>query len=189
MTATNSPITAILSDLHEGRRGADTELMPLVYRRLRRIAARHFAGERPGHTLGPTDLVHETYLRLIRPGTGPWENRNHFYAVASRAMRRILVDYARVHRAQKRDGELARLDWERLLAHAPEPPGFLLDLDRALQRLARLSPRQSRVVELRFFAGLTIQETAEVLGLGVTVVKQDWALARSWLQRELRTTP
>jgi RNA polymerase sigma-70 factor, ECF subfamily len=103
-------------------------------------------------------------------------------------MRRILVDYARGHRAEKRDAKNAWLDWERIIAQAPEPPGFLLDLDRALQRLARLSPRQSRVVELRFFAGLTIQETADVLHLGVTVIKQDWALARSWLQRELRKT-
>ncbi len=188
MTAAHSPITALLSDLHEGKQGAETELMPLVYRRLRRIAARRFAGERPGHTLGPTDLVQETYLRLLKPGTGPWKNRNHFYAVASQAMRQILVDYARAHRAQKRDAKLAQRDWGRLFAQAPAPPGFLLDLDRALQRLARLSPRQSRVVELRFFAGLTIQETAEVLRLGVTVVKQDWALARSWLQRELRKT-
>jgi RNA polymerase sigma-70 factor (ECF subfamily) len=182
-------ITKLLGDLHGGVKEAESELMPLIYTQLRRVAAHHFGRERDGHTLGPTDVVHETYLRLIQPGSGPWKSREHFFATASRTMRRILVDYARAHHAGKRGGRQSRVDLDEVVAYLPEPPTILLDLDRALKRLARHSRRHSRIVELRYFTGLTIRETAAVLHVSATVVKEDWSFAIAWLQRDLREVP
>lgn len=178
-------ITALLSELHQGGQDAARVLMPLVYAQLHEIASALFARERAGHTLQPTDILHETYLRLIKPGTGPWTSRQHFFAIASRAMRQILVDHARAHGAIKRGGRLRRIDLEKVIVVAPRGSGWILDLDDALKRLAKLSRRQSRIVELRFFGGLTVREVATVLGVGATTVKEDWMLAKAWLQREL----
>jgi RNA polymerase sigma factor (TIGR02999 family) len=163
--------------------------MALVHAELRRIAAAQFSHERPGHTLQPSDLIQETYIRLIKPGTRPWNSRAHFFGVAARAMRQILVDYARAHNAKKRVGSLKRVDLDKALVYAFEKSREILELDEALKQLARLSQRQSRVVELRYFGGLSVQESAEVLGVGVSTVKADWALAKAWLERELKKVP
>lgn len=182
-------ITALLSELHDGRPDAASRLMPFVHGELRRIAATQFARERPSHTLQPTELIQETYIRLIQPGTGPWNSRAHFFGVAARAMRQILVDYARAHNAKKRVGSLKRVDLDKALVYAFEKSREVLDLDEALNRLAQLSRRQSRVVELRYFGGLSVKESAEVLGVGLSTVKADWALAKAWLERELKKVP
>jgi RNA polymerase sigma-70 factor (ECF subfamily) len=179
-------ITAHLADLHRGDDEASAQLMPLVYSRLRRIAASHFKHERPGHTLQPTAVLHETYLRLVKPGTGPWKSRLHFFGVASRAMRQILVDHARARATEKRGGLFARVDFDEVIVYEPDRRNILA-LNDALDRLEALHRRQGRIVELRFFAGLTVKETAEVLGVSVDTVKTDWALAKAWLQRELDT--
>src|SRR5713226_4508171 len=179
-------ITALLSELHLGNEHARSRLMPLIYARLRRIAAFHFKSEKPGHTLQPTALVHEAYLRMVKPGTGPWKNREHFFAIAARAMRQILVEHARASGAQKRGGFLERVDFDKALAYAPEEPSEFLALDKALTRLEALEPRQTAMVELRFFGGLSIKETANVLGVSPGTVKTDWVLARAWLRREMR---
>jgi RNA polymerase sigma factor (TIGR02999 family) len=178
-------ITALLSELHFGNQDAGSRLMPLVYEQLRRIAAAHFKNEKPGHTLQPTALINEAYLRLVKPGTGPWNNREHFYAIASVVIRRILIEHARARSAKKRGGLLERVDFEKALTYAPERPREFLALDEALQRLETLAPRQGRVVELRFFGGLSVKETATVLRVSATTVKAEWALAKAWLQREL----
>ncbi len=178
-------ITALLSEIHSDKDGAASELMPLVYAQLRRIAASHVARERPGHTLQASDLIQEACLRLVKPGTGPWKNRQHFFAVASRSMRQVLVDYARAHGAKKRRGVRASIDLDHAPVYASEGSATILAVDEALKRLAQLSERQSRIVELRFFAGLTVRESAAVLGVGVTTVKDEWALAKAWLHREL----
>jgi RNA polymerase sigma factor (TIGR02999 family) len=160
--------------------------MPLIYSRLRRIAGSHFKSEKPGHTLQPTALVHELYLRIVKPGTGPWADREHFFAIAARAMRQILVEHARARAAQKRPSSLERIDLDKALAYAPEKPAEVLALDEALTKLERLEPRKGRVVELRFFGGLSITETATVLGVSPGTVKADWNLAKAWLRRELK---
>ena len=179
-------ITALLTELHLGDEDASARLMPLIYARLRRIAGFHFKSERPGHMLQPTALVHEVYLRMVKPGTGPWKDREHFFAIAARAMRQILIEHARASGAGKRGGSLERVNFDKALAYAPEKPSEFLALDEALCRLEALQPRQSRVVELRFFGGLSIKETAKVLGVSPGTVKTDWALAKAWLQRELK---
>ena len=164
---------------------ATSDLLPLLYGELRRIAATLFRRERAGHTLRPTEVVHEAYFRLIKPGKGRWKSRHHFLGVAARAMREVLVDYARAHGAQKRGSTLIRVDWDDAIIYSTEQPGLILAVDEALTRLAKLSRRQSRIVELRVFGGLSVREIAAVLRIGVTAVKEDWALAKAWLQREL----
>lgn len=180
-------ITDLLSAVHNGDRHADEELMPLVYSHLRQIAGRQCAGEWRHRTLRPTDLLHETYLRLIKPGTGPWQSRWHFFAVAARAMRQVLVDHARAQNAQSRGGGLKRIDLDHAIVCAPNDLCRILAVDQALKRLAKLSRRQTRIVELRYFGGLSLQETASALGISVAVVKSDWTLAKAWLRRELRS--
>ena len=179
-------ITQMLIDWSEGDREALDRLIPVVYTELRRQAARHLRRERPGHTLQTTDLIHETYLRLVDQREVRWQNRAHFFAVAARLMRRILVDHARRRRRAKRGGPDARLPLEEALVIAAEKSDVdLLALDEALERLAAVNARQSRIVELRFFSGLSIEETAEVLGVSRTTVKDDWSVAKAWLYREL----
>jgi RNA polymerase sigma-70 factor (ECF subfamily) len=178
-------ITEMLADLHDGDVAVASELMPMVYAKLRRIAAAHFRREKPGHTLRATELLHETYLKLIKPGTGPWKSREHFFGVASRAMREMLIDYARARVAEKRGGKIQRVDISKAVVYPPKQLEELLDLDSALKRLEKRSRRQSRIVELRFFGGLTNRETASQLHLSVTTVKEEWALAKAWLQREM----
>jgi RNA polymerase sigma factor (TIGR02999 family) len=190
--ATTSPgeVTRLLHDLQEGDEGAGERLAALVYAELREVAARHLRAERPDHTLTPTALVHEAYLRLAGQQETAWQSRAHFFAMAARAMRRILVDHARARRAAKRSGgERVPLDdASDVIAGADDAQARAIDLvalDDALARLTALDPRQARVVELRYFAGLEIEEVAELLGVSGMTVKRDWRLARAWLFREL----
>lgn len=178
-------ITDLLIQLRGGNAEAMERLFPLVYEELRRMAHRKLQGERPGHTLRTTGLVHETYFKLVDQTRVEWQDRGHFFSVASRAMRRILVDYARRYQALRRGGGLQRVSLEEDAAIA-ERGETLLALDEALERLAAVSVRLSQVVECRFFGGLTEEETAEALGVTSRTVQRDWAKARGWLYLELR---
>lgn len=161
-------------------------LMPLVYGELRRLAAHYLRGERPGQTLQPTALVHEAYLRLLKDRPDRWQNRAHFSAIAAHAMRQILIDRARARDALKRGGGQPRVTFdESLPVQAPDGSIDLLALDAALERLAALDPQQARIVELRYFGGLTIEETAEAMGASPATIKRHWTLARAWLLKEL----
>jgi RNA polymerase sigma factor (TIGR02999 family) len=167
----------------EGARGA---LMEAVYGELRRLARAYLRRERVDHTLPPTALIHEAYLKLVDQKRVRWRNRAHFFAIAAHQMRRILVDHARAHRAAKRGGGAA-IPLTGIEIAGREPPILdVLELETALDKLAGLDHRQSRLVELRFFGGLTVEETAAVLGVAPITVKRDWELARTWLYRELR---
>ncbi len=178
-----------LARLAESSRAAVRKLFPLVYRELRDLAAGHLTRERRDHTLQPTALVHEAYLRLIDQNRVEWHGPKHFLAVASRMMRRVLSDHARRHRAAKRGGEWQRVALPDCLAETPGQEADLLDLDDALTRLEALDERQARVVELRFFGGLGIEETAQVLGVSKTTIETEWRIARMWLSRELSAGP
>jgi RNA polymerase sigma factor (TIGR02999 family) len=178
-------ITDLLLQLRGGNAEAMERLFPLVYEQLRRVAHRQLQGERPGHTLGTTGLVHETYFKLVDQTRVEWQDQGHFFRVAARAMRRILVDYARRYQALRRGGGLERvsLDEDTAIAERSET---LLALDEALARLAAVSERLSQVVECRFFGGLSDEETAAALGVTSRTVQRDWAKARGWLYLELR---
>jgi RNA polymerase sigma factor (TIGR02999 family) len=179
-------ITQMLIDWSRGDREALDRLMPVVYAELRRQAARQLRRERPGHTLQTTDLIHEAYLRLVDQKNMHWQNRAHFFAISAQLMRHILVDYARRRRRAKRGGSGIALPLEEGLAVAVEKSEVdLLALDEALTRLAAIDVRQGQVVELRCFSGLSIEETATVLGVSLTTVKDDLNLAKSWLRREI----
>jgi RNA polymerase sigma factor (TIGR02999 family) len=180
----NHRITDLLLEIRGGNPVAMDRLFDAVYGELRRIAGRQLQGERTGHTLGTTGLVHETYLKLADQTRVQWQDRSHFYKVAAVAMRRILVDYARRHRAKRRGGEAQRVTLNEN-ATAAERGETLLALDEALERLARLNPRLGQVVECRYFGGLTEQETAEAMGVTLRTVQRDWAKARGWLYLDL----
>jgi RNA polymerase sigma factor (TIGR02999 family) len=179
-------ITQLLVDWSEGDQKALDKLMPLVYSELRRLASNYLRRERAGHTLQPTALVNEAYLKLIDQKNARWQNRAQFFGVSAQLMRRILVDHARAHQAAKRGGSdhqrLSITSAERLVQ---EPEVDLLALHEALEELATLDPQQERIVELRFFGGLSIEETAEVLGIGHATIERDWKMARAWLRRRL----
>jgi RNA polymerase sigma factor (TIGR02999 family) len=179
------PITDLLLQASGGDGAAMERLFPLVYEELRRVAHRSLRRENPGHTLGTTGLVHEAYLRLVDQTRVEWRNRSHFYAIAAQAMRRILVDYARHHQRAKRGGHQRRVTLDESAISLDERSDNIIALDEALTRLAALNPRLSRVVECRFFAGLTEEEIAEATGVTVRTVKRDWAKARGWLYQEL----
>jgi len=179
-------VTELLMAPRAGADRAFERLVPLVYDELRRQAARHLRRERGNHTLQPTALVHEAYLKLADQRDVEWRNRAHFFAIAARIMRRILVDHARGRHRDKRGGGSVPVVFEDALAIADARDLDLVALDDALSALAELDERQSRVVELRFFAGLEVEETAEALGVSPTTVKRDWSLARAWLRREMR---
>lgn len=186
-----SDITRLLLDHAAGRPDAGEQLFPAIYDELRRIAHARLRDERAGHTLSTAALVHEAYLRMVDLSRVEWRDRAHFFAAAAGVMRRVLVDWARARTAQKRGGQDVALSLEALpeqggAVPAPAPTDDLLALDEALLRLDRLAPRQARVVECRYFGGLTVEETAEALGASPTTVKSDWRLARTWLYRELR---
>jgi RNA polymerase sigma factor (TIGR02999 family) len=168
-----------------GRHADYDELFPLVYGELRRIAAREMRREKPGRTLQTTALVHEAYLRLIKDASLSFESRAHFLGIAARAMREILIEHARARAARKRGGGAVRLTLSDVVAPVPSPAIDVLALDEALQRLARLDERHARVVELRYFGGLSVEETAAALDLSPATVKRAWTLARAWLYREL----
>jgi RNA polymerase sigma-70 factor (ECF subfamily) len=160
--------------------------MPLVYDELRRLANHYLQRERSDHTLQSTALVHEAYLRLAGPNTPQWQNRAHFFGIAARVMRQILVEYARAHSAAKRGGVGAcKITLDESLELAQKTDIDVVALDGALERLSELDPQQSRIVELRFFTGLTIEDTSEVMGLSPATVKRDWTSARAWLHREI----
>jgi RNA polymerase sigma-70 factor (ECF subfamily) len=177
-------VTKLLSEWSRGDRAALEALMPLVYGELRRVAGHYLKHEKPGHTLSATALVHEAYLRLVQQKV-PWQNRAHFFSVAAQMMRRILVDHARSHHYAKRGAGALTLTLDQAVATPERQEIDLLALDDALHSLAKLDERQSRRVELRFFGGLSIEETSEVLGVSAPTVKREWASARAWLYREI----
>jgi RNA polymerase sigma-70 factor (ECF subfamily) len=179
-------VTGLLHKIADGDAEAAAELVPLIYDELHRLAAHFMARERPDHTLQTTALVHEAYLRLVQQRYDTWNNRAHFYGAAAGIMRRILVDHARARHTAKRGGRAHHVPLEDAAGLVGDQPDGLLRFDAALTRLAQRSPRQARVVELRFFAGLDVDETAEALVVSPKTVKRDWSVARAWLLRELR---
>jgi RNA polymerase sigma-70 factor (ECF subfamily) len=179
-------VTALLRQWGDGDEAALERLIPLVHRELHQIARRCMAGERSGHSLQATALVNEAYLRLVDTPNVDWQNRAHFLAVAARIMRRILVDHARARLADKRGGHVERLSFDDALMVLDDPRQDFIALDDALKALAAVDERKSRVIELRFFGGLSIEETAAVLGVGPDTVMRDWRLAKAWLQVEMR---
>jgi RNA polymerase sigma factor (TIGR02999 family) len=183
----SAQVTALLCKVAAGDSAAAAEVVPLIYEELRRLAEHFMIRERAEHTLQATALVHEAYLRLVDQGQGNWHTRTHFYGAAAQVMRRILVDHARAKLAQKRGGDMPHLPLDEASIDAEQRPEDLVRLDEALIRLAELNARQSRIIELRFFAGLNVEETAEVMGISPKTVKRDWSVARAWLHRELRS--
>jgi len=185
MALASGPITQLLLAWSSGDRAALEELIPVVYPELRRIAARYLRRERVEHTLQPTALVHEAYVKLVDQERARWQNRAQFFGVAAQLMRRILVDHAREHAAEKRGGGVRPVTLVDAMAASPDRGIDVLALDEALARLTALYPEQGRLVELRYFGGLTIEETGEVLGLSPATVKRQWAVARAWLLANL----
>jgi len=185
----SSEVTALLRAWSAGDEHARDQLMLIVYQELRRRAAAHLRRERRNHTLQPTALVNEIYLKLVDQDRAVWVNRAQFFGVASQMMRRVLVDHARAGRMAKRSGQWARVTMaEEVAAHSPREVD-VIDLDRALTRLAQFDPRKSRIAELRFFGGLSVAETGEVLGISVATVERDWQTARAWLYATLKGRP
>jgi RNA polymerase sigma factor (TIGR02999 family) len=183
-------VTLLLNELKLGNHDALDRLIPLVYGELRRIAGHYFQAERVEHTLQPTALVHEAWLRLAGRDQGDWENRAHFLAVAAQIMRRILVDYARARGTAKRAGMAVKMDIASVDPAIDAPQAEeILAVDEALGRLAALNPQQARIAELRYFAGLTVEQTAEALSVSPRTVKGHWALAAAWLRGELSGRP
>lgn len=188
-THSSGDITILLTRLRAGDRSVEDELISLVYPALRRLARRHLHGERPGNSLQATALVHEAYLRLAGYREPNWQNRSHFLAVASGIMRRILVDHARGRKAEKRGGEFQIVELNEFIAPIfDDQSSLVLELDECLKRLAALDARQAKIVEMRFFGGLTEDETASVLGVSTRTVNRDWVMAKAWLHAELRST-
>lgn len=187
MSATEDRVTDLLVACRKGDRGAYDALLPLVYDELRRLARGYLLGERANHTLQATALVNEAYMRLIDLQRIEWRDRAHFIGIAAASMRRILVDHARKHQAGKRRGR--KLQLRESIVVQPEPEPQLAELDEALDRLASLDPRQGRIVELRFFGGMTVEETARALDVSPTTVKREWRSAKAWLYREIRGDP
>jgi RNA polymerase sigma factor (TIGR02999 family) len=192
--SSSSDVTGLLLRWSEGDAGALDRLLPLIYAELRLIAAQQLRNERHEHTLAPTALVHELYLRLVDQRRSTWENRVHFFGLAAHLMRRILVDHARARHAEKRGGSVTRVSLDEALEDGKGELGprgsataaaDVLAIDQALERLSKVDPDQARIVELRFFAGLSVDETAVILRRSARTVKREWRLARAWLYREL----
>jgi RNA polymerase sigma factor (TIGR02999 family) len=178
-------ITRLLESWNNGSQEALDELMPLVYQELRRMAKRYMSSQPSGHTLQTTALIHEAYLKLADNREKNWQNRAHFFAVAAQAMRHILVDHARSHKAEKRRGETQFISLEDVAVISTDRAAEVVALDEALQSLTDVDERKARVVELRYFGGLSVEETAEVLKISANTVKRDWSFAKLWLLREL----
>jgi RNA polymerase sigma factor (TIGR02999 family) len=178
-------VTRLLHEWASGNEAVLSPLMDLVYPELRRLAARHLQSERSGHTLQPTELVHEAYLRLAQQPDKVWNDRTHFFAVAARIVRNILVDHARARLTAKRGSGSLTIALADEVAQVAPPEVDLLDLESALRRLEQMNQQQSRVVELRYFGGLSIEETAEVLRISVSSVKRDWIVAKTWIRRQM----
>ena len=185
MTPSPQEVTPLLVDWRNGNRAALEKLMPLVYDELRRLAKHYMARENPGHTLQTTALVNEAYLRLIGQQQVEWQNRAHFFAIAAQIMRHLLVDHARSHQYAKRGGGAQQVTLDEVAIVSRECSADVLALDEALSRLAAIDPRKSQLVELRYFGGLSTEETAEVLGVSEITVKREWQKAKAWLYREL----
>ncbi|MCC6587520.1 MAG: sigma-70 family RNA polymerase sigma factor [Bryobacterales bacterium] len=185
---TSGELTQLLVDYSNGKREALDVLTPMVYKELRNLAARYLRRERSDHTLQSTALVHEAYLRLIDQNQVQWQNRAHFFGVAAQMIRRILVDHARTRHAQKRGGNAQKLSLDEAIGLPEQRDLDIIALDDALKLLAELDPQQSKVIELRFFGGLSIEETAEALGISPATVKREWVTARAWLLRQLTRT-
>ena len=185
MPGASRDITELLLAWNQGDDRALEQLMPLVHDELHRLAHRYMGGERPGHTLQTTALVNEAYLRLVDSSRLRWQNRAHFFAVSAQLMRRILVDFARARQKLKRGGNQIQLSLDEAVDSSREPTADVIGLDDALKTLAAFDERKSKVVELRFFGGLTVEETAEVLDVSPVTVARDWGLAKAWLLREL----
>ncbi|KAA6459135.1 sigma-70 family RNA polymerase sigma factor [Acidobacteria bacterium AB60] len=183
-----APVTELLVRWKSGDGNALDALVPLVYEELRRLAHAYLRRERPGHTLQGTALVHEVFVRLAGSTPPQWEDRAHFFAIAAHLMRQILVEYARSRKAEKRGGAAIRIAFDQMVESPSKPDVDLVALDDALEDLAQIDPQQTRVVELRFFSGLTIEDTAQVLGISESTVKRDWNTAKAWLYRELDRT-
>jgi len=187
MDASETDVTAMLSEVTKGNQVAAEKLMPLVYEELKRLAHAHMKRERPDHSLQTTALVHEAYLKLVKQEPVQWQGRTHFFGIAAHLMRQILIDHARGRLREKRSGTKVILPLDEALVYSPEHSDELLRLDEALDRLAKIDERQSRIVELRFFGGLSVNETAEFLGVSAKTVKRDWAVAKAWLHAEVRS--
>src|SRR5437660_1237171 len=181
-------VTQLLREWTQGDDSALAELTPLVYEELRRLAHHYMEGERPDHTLQTTALVNEAYLRLADQTNPRWENRAHFFAVAARAMRRVLVNYARSQRSQKRGGGALKVELDEAALVSPEESQEIIDLHEALERLATLDARKAQVVELKYFGGLNYDEMAEVLKISSITVRRDWRFAKAWLYTQLHGT-
>lgn len=186
-TAASAPqeVTQMLLDWSKGDQQALARLIPVVYGELRRLASRNLRRERADHTLQTTALIHEAYLKLIKQRNVRWQNRAHFFGIAAQLMRRVLIDHARTRHRVKRGGAAMRVPLEEVVIAAEGLNINLVSLDEALTRLAAVDPRQGRIVELRFFGGLSVEETAEVLRVSAATVKNDWSVAKAWLHREL----
>ncbi len=187
MNEENAPgdVTQLLNELGQGHSDGYDAVVPIVYDELRRVAQSLFAGERADHTLSPTALVNEAYMKLIKINRLSFTGRSHFFAIAAMAMRRLLVDHGKARRAQKRSGGRQRVEMDEAMFGSTDPEVDTVELHEALEKLASLDERQAKVVELRYFGGLGVQETAEVLDVSPRTVKNDWSVARLWLLREL----
>ncbi len=186
MSQLREDVTLVLEQLRNGDERAADKLLPLVYDEFRALARHYLSQERHNHTLQPTALVHEAYMKLVDQTRVDWHGKAHFFAVAAQAMRRILVDHARSRQRDKRGGGRARVALEEATALSPQKDEDVLALDEALERLGAIDPRQAKVVELRFFGGLSVDEVAAALGVSKRTVEGDWTFARAWLSRELR---
>lgn len=186
MGSRRGEVTGLLLEYAQGSQEAADKLIPVVYEELKRLARDYMRRENPNHTLQTTALVHEAYLKLVRQKDVNWQGRAHFIGVAAQLMRRILIDHAKGRLREKRGGEQVVVPLNEALTFSPERSEGLLKLDEALERLSKLDARQSRIVELRFFGGLSIEETAEFLGISPKTVKRDWTVAKAWLRSELR---
>lgn len=178
-------VTELLLAFSDGERDAMDDLMPIVYSQMRQMAHNQLRRERRDHTLNTTALVHEAFLKLVDQNRVQWQNRNHFFAIAAQAMRRILVNYAKMRQRKKRGGDAAKVSFDEQQVLPQARPEELIALDEALTRLEAVDERRARIVECRYFAGFSIDETAEILGVSARTVKRDWTLARAWLYREI----
>ncbi|OLE54525.1 MAG: RNA polymerase subunit sigma-70 [Acidobacteria bacterium 13_1_20CM_3_53_8] len=181
--ASSNEVTQLLEEWSSGKREALDKLTPLVYEELRRLAHRYMNREQPGNTLQTTALVNEAYLRLVKRKNVRWQNRAHFFAVAAQVMRHILIDHAREHHYAKRGGDARKISLDQVTLMSPERAKELIALDEALEALARIDPRKSRIVELRYFGGMTIEEVAEVLKIAPVTVQREWRAAKAWLYK------
>ncbi len=188
MNSAPEEVTLLLAELTKGNEQAASRLIPLVYEELRRLARNYMRRERGDHTLQPTALVNEAYLKLVEQRSVDWQSRAHFFGIAAQVMRRILIDHARGHMRDKRGGGAIPVPLDEALVFAPEQSSELVKLDASLERLAKHDPRQSRIVELRFFGGLTVEQTADMLGISAKTVKRDWSMAKAWLHGDMKTS-